>query len=456
MKNASIPQPPESSFHNERPFDIAKTSSNKANKEPEQRISQQQDLRSPFAEPNFQQGPGGANAESTKVNGASGYSPATMAYQAKQDRQRICTVIDTSLKERGFFASPDTVDAAYDAGFRTCTDEEGFGTWCRLWNIPRNLPEGSSSTKEAHQTAVPDAPHGSVPQGMMLINMDLVPLEHRDFVAQWCKPVPPATTPNGAAPITSQTSNDGPPSTAINDQSKTAQKRSFQNAFDLDTMSNKKRVRSYEEMSLYQSCYSQSAHPVQPYGSNAAPEDEIPYASNEHSHAENRAQKNPSSPSNKSGSSSREASGNGLAKSSDADNTSKSKAVQGVKRKNEDDHDGFRNFIAPKSEPFTTSKEQSRSNEKRVLRTPSSPATTSSSSSRTSSPIKPEYAGSPSEYQEPRRVKRKNSKEHPKVFHGQVIDLISEDEDEEANIKASADVLRTRKIAKPSRRLDEA
>lgn len=413
-KGKEIPQSPKSPLHNGIPTAAVEQSS--------------------------QQAACGTNTESTNVNGGSGFSPATMAYQAKQDRRRICNIIDTSLKDRGYFASPDIIETAYDAGFRTCTEAEGFGEWCKLWNIPRNLPEGPSDTKEARQP-VHGAPHGSVPQGMMMINMDLVPLELRDFVAQWCKAVS-ATTANGAAPATSESFSEGPPSTATGNQSNTAQKRAFHDAFDHDTTSNKKRVRSCGEMSLWQSCYTQPAHPVQPYGtatSETAPVDETSSSSNQHAQAEKRAKRTPSSAANK---------------SNDAVNTSKPKAVQGVKRKNEDDHDGFRNFVAPKPEFSTTSNEQSGSNEKRVLRTPSSPATKSSSSSRASSPDKSDNAGSPSGSQEPRSLKRKNSNEHPKVLHGQIIDIVEEDEVEEANIKASPDVLKTRKIAHPSSDLD--
>ena len=388
----------------------------------------------------------GANAE---------YSPTTMAFQARQDRQRICTIIDASLKVRGYFAMPDIVDAAYDAGFRTCTDEEGFGEWCKLWNIPRNLPEASSDTKEAHQST--DARQGSVPQGMMLINMDLVPLEHRDFVAQWCKSVP-ATTPNGEAPFTTETSNVGPPSSATNSKSKTAQKRAFEIDLDgdrHDTTSDKKRIRSCGEMSLYQSCYSRPAHPVQPYGDNRPPKVETSTSSKEHSQAEKRTHKSPRSPANKPGSSTTKATPSDPSESNNAGNLSKSKANQGVKRKNEEDHDGFRNLVALKSQPQTTSNKRSRHSEKGVFRTPSSPATKSGSSSRTPSPNKSEYAGSPSGCKEHRGLKRKNSNEHPRVLHGQVIDFFDEDEAEEANIKASPDVLKTRKIAHPSSDLDK-
>ena len=432
---------------------------------------------------------GGSNAIFTNVNGISEYSPATMGFQARQDRQRICTIIDASLKARGYFAMPDIVDAAYDAGFRTCTDAEGFGEWCKLWKIPRNLPEASSDTKEAHQST--DASHGSVPQGMMLINMDLVPLEHRDFVAQWCKPVP-ATTPNGGTPSTSETSNVGQRSSATNDQSKTAQKRAFEIDPDgdhHDTTSNKKRIRSCGEMSLYQSCYSRPTHPVQPYGDNTPPEVDTSNSSKELPQAQKRAKQKPRSPANKSrrsfrssfcscwdvicrycnaypraemltllsttGSSSSEAARSGPSEPNNAGNLSKSKANQGVKRKKEEDHDGFRNSVGPKYESSSTSNKRSRFDEEGFFGTPYSPATKFGSSSRANSPTKSENAGIPLGSQETHGVKRKNSNEHPRVLHNHIVDLFDEDEVEEANIKASPDVLKTRKIASPSRDLDK-
>lgn len=269
-----------------------------------------------------------------------------------------------------------------------------------------------------------------------MIDMDAVPLEYRQLVAQWCKPMPADghDRANNIKPIAAEPtpSNENPTSTTTDNPSKAIMKRGFQDEadeVDRDTTSNKKRVRSCGEMSLYQSCYSQPAHPAQPYGA-VTPQPETTTTLNKQSEStEKRAHRTPSPRATKSASSPR-ATSNASSKMENPGTSQGSQAARGSKRKNQLEHAGSRNLAVEELEV----------DEART-----------SASAVTLEGRQMASASSPSRSHATRGSKRKSQLEHD-GFRDSAADAAEDSDIEERNQKASAAVLATRKIANPSSR----
>ena len=160
--------------------------------------------------------------------------------------------------------------------------------------------ENEPPSKKARPSADTEPNKEPVHQGMMLINIDLVPVELRDQVAQrWCRPLPEymvkgesqpevgSATPQVLTVPEEPTQQTGVkrklmiPITFYHDKVEVGTTLELDS--DDETASNKKRIRSYKERSLYQSCYAQPAQPAQSYGISQCylkPESETAYASN--------------------------------------------------------------------------------------------------------------------------------------------------------------------------------
>ena len=310
-----------------------------------------------------------------------------------------------------------------------------------IGNYPGNQRKPSSKVKKSRLSATDESPQESGPHGMMMIDMDAVPMEYRQLVAQWCKPMPAATADGHGEDEDVRVAadeayiGDNCKSATTDNPSKAVTKRGLADKvddIDHDTTSNKKRVRSCGEMSLYQSCYSQPAYPAQPYGA-AVPQPKTATPSNTQSESiEKRARRTPSPKATKSGSSPRTAS-EGHAGSEDAGRTSAVQAARGSKRKNQLEH------------------ARSRDNgiEEPEIDEPRNNAPAATLESRRMANI-----NSQSRSQATRGSKRKSQLGH-EGFRDAAADIGEDSDIEEPNRKASAAVLAIRKIATPSSRFRE-